>query len=746
MENSEYSLIQESINHFDLLVIIIYLLLSLIIGLFGSKLMGLSSTKEEDYYLAGRKMPGWLNGLSNAATALNSDVAPLYCGIAVVAGLSGAWFYLSRFCFGMLVVALLFVVKWRQLRIKTGPEFFSLRYGRISKLPRVYSSIHGILLGMIPWIGAGMVGMHKVAGPIFGYESIWITIGVIIPLLTIYVWSSGLAGVLITDGIQSFVIIIGNLVLVAAVLFYFGGPSGMGRAIHAAYDNNDAQSMKILVGDIAFYELKNQDGIRQIAIYPQKRSGYYSNTRNAEPVTTQINYTGKGTFQPPQRFVFDNGIVIEDRSFSIQDARPQTLNGRRPVAITTLSGLSYCGIPLLFADGQWQCGNPPQDNADYGDRLTSTLPVPGNRIVEPLGVLLWIIITVVGSGGSVGSDGQRYFSCKNNYEASKVGLWGNVALFGMLLFLMLPVLGMLAKYPELHFISSGGDRENIYGRMLTEFLPTGAVGITVAALLASVMSTVSTHLNYGSQTLLNDVYRPIFGEPKPGREVWLGRMLMLIIVILAVLVTISADSLMGITLIVVGLCGSSATFGWGQWWWYRVNLPAWITSVVTGPVFYVIFMYLLPLIPWWKEQQLNNPETMAILQAVLSMIMSTMSWMIVTLLTKPEDMEVLKEFYLRVRPCGYWRPVRQALIAEGRLQDEPQHYNILTGFGVAVVGFVMMAAGTLTIAALFVGDYLEVIIYAVIAIVIGLIFKRLFRWHLKRLGADIDTYIPIDVQ
>ena len=117
MENSEYSLIQESINHFDLLVIIIYLLLSLIFGLFGSKLMGLSSTKEEDYYLAGRKMPGWLNGLSNAATALNSDVAPLYCGIAVVAGLSGAWFYLSRFCFGMLVVALLFVVKWRQLRI-----------------------------------------------------------------------------------------------------------------------------------------------------------------------------------------------------------------------------------------------------------------------------------------------------------------------------------------------------------------------------------------------------------------------------------------------------------------------------------------------------------------------------------------------------------------------------------------------------------------------------------------------------
>lgn len=746
MENSEYSLIQDSINHFDLLVIIIYLLVSLILGIFGSKLMGLSSTKEDDYYLAGRKMPGWLNGLSNAATALNSDVAPLYCGIAVVAGLSGAWFYLSRFCFGMLVVALLFVVKWRQLRIKTGPEFFSLRYSRISKLPRVYSSIHGILLGMIPWIGAGMVGMHKVAGPIFGYESIWITIGVIIPLLTIYVWSSGLAGVLITDGIQSFVIILGNLILVVAVLCAFGGPSGMGKAIHSAYDNNDTQEMKILVGSIDFYELKTENGFRQIAVYPEERSGYYSNTRNAERVKTQVKYAGKGDFASPERLVFDNGIVIEDRYFPAEAARPQTLNGKRPVKLTTLEGLQYCGVPLYCANGQWQCGVPPQDNADYGDQLTSTLPVPGNRIVAPLGVFLWIIITVVGSGGSVGSDGQRYFSCKNNYEAAKVGLWGNVALFGMLLFLMLPVLGMLAKYPELHFISSGGDRENIYGRMLTEFLPTGAVGITVAALLASVMSTVSTHLNYGSQTLLNDVYRPIFGDPKPGREVWLGRMLMLIIVILAILVTISADSLMGITLIVVGLCGSSATFGWGQWWWYRVNVPAWITSVVTGPVFYIIFMYLLPLIPWWREQKLSSPETMAILQAVLSMLMSTLSWMVVTLLTKPEDMEVLKEFYLRVRPCGYWRPVRQALIAEGRLQDEPQYYNIPTAIGVAVVGFIMMASGTLMVAALFIGNYKEVAIYAVTAIVVGLIFKKLFRWHLKRLGADIDTYIPIEMQ
>ena len=56
----------------------------------------------------------------------------------------------------------------------------------------------------------------------------------VLPLLTVYVWTSGLAGVLLTDALQGFVILAANLVMVGAVLWAFGGPSGLAEAVMSA--------------------------------------------------------------------------------------------------------------------------------------------------------------------------------------------------------------------------------------------------------------------------------------------------------------------------------------------------------------------------------------------------------------------------------------------------------------------------------------------------------------------------------
>ena len=85
-------------THFiDAGVVAIYLVFSFAFGLFASKILRSGTKGEEGYFLAGRKMPGWLNGISISVTAMNADVAPTYCGVAVVVGLSVSWFYLSRF-------------------------------------------------------------------------------------------------------------------------------------------------------------------------------------------------------------------------------------------------------------------------------------------------------------------------------------------------------------------------------------------------------------------------------------------------------------------------------------------------------------------------------------------------------------------------------------------------------------------------------------------------------------------------
>lgn len=596
----------------DSIMVGLYLAVSLLLGIFGGKLLGMNNAREEDYYLAGRKMPGWLNGMSVAATALNSDVAPLYCGIAVVTGISGCWFFLSRFGMALLLAAILFAVRWRQLGVRTGPEFFQLRFGAGRTFARVYSSLTSVLIGMVPWIGAGLIGIHLVASPIFGIESKAVTLLIILPLLTVYVWTSGLAGVLLTDALQGFVILAANLVMVGAVLWTFGGPSGLAEAVVSA----------------------------------------------ADP---------------------ENGAAI-----------------------------------------------------------LSLLPPEGNPVLTPLSILAWMVIVSVGAGSAVGADGQRIFSCRNDFEAAKVGVWGEVILFAMLLMLMLPATGLLARHPEF-FTASPAEREFAYGRMLAEFLPKGGVGLTVAALLAAVMSTISTHLNYGSQTLLNDVWRPLFGEPVPGREVWIGRLLMLGIAALSVVVVFAADSLLGIAVVVLGIFGTSAAFGWAQWWYWRINFKGWCASVVAGPIVYLLCGRLLPLIPWWAAKIAEGPvqaQNMQLLQAVVSLAVNTGIWFAVTLLTRPEEMEVLKEFYLRARPMGCWGPVRRALIAEGRLPEESSTPAlILPGVGVAAVGFAMIGSGVLALSALYVGRYREALLCGIICLGGGLFFRKIFKRYISRLIA-----------
>ncbi len=82
-----------------------YMLVLLALGALLRKRAG---SDMESYFLAGRKMPGWLNGCSYAATCMNADVAPAYCGMTVITGTYICWWYLSRFGLALMIGAVLF--------------------------------------------------------------------------------------------------------------------------------------------------------------------------------------------------------------------------------------------------------------------------------------------------------------------------------------------------------------------------------------------------------------------------------------------------------------------------------------------------------------------------------------------------------------------------------------------------------------------------------------------------------------
>jgi solute:Na+ symporter, SSS family len=604
----------------DVIVIAIYLATTFIIGVLAHRALRSGGEDEEGYYLAGRRVPAWVNGVSYAATAINADVAPLYCGIAAVVGLPVAWFYISRFGLAWMLVAMLFAVRWRQLGIQTGPEFYALRFGgRGATFVRVYTALFAIAIGMIPWIGAGLLGAHKIMQPVLGVDSKLVTLAVITPLVAIYVLVSGFAGVLLTDVFQSFVIVAASAVLLGAVLTDFGGPTALGAAIEA---NHSVEHAEIL----------------------------------------------------------------------------------------------------------------------------SVLPVPGHEVLGPMAALLWLVVPTIGRGGNVDLDGQRIFSCRNAREAAKMPIWGQAVMFLMLLLITLPVLGMLAKRPELYH-SPRAEREHVYGLLLTEYLPAGFLGFVIAGVLASVMSTISGYLNYGSQTFVNDVLRPLFPgaswlDHRHPRCLWIGRMATIGILACGIGVMCAADSLFRIAVIINGMFAASASFYWAQWWWWRVNFSSWIAAMVGGPAVFILLSWLLPHWSWWQDQAALSEtaaDVMLMLQAFITIAATTLLWFVTALLTTPEHDATLLRFYLRARPLGFWGPVKRMVdrMPEAPISNRADPPGMLTGGVVAaVVGASWIALSALGLSQLVVGQWLVAAGLLLASIVLAVMFRRLFHWHLNRLGAE----------
>lgn len=610
----------------DLIVIAVYLAATLVIGLWAHRLWRTGREDEESYYLAGRRVPAWMNGVSYAATAINADVAPLYCGMAAVVGLPVAWFYLSRFGLAWMIVAMLFAARWRQLNIRTGPEFYALRFGgRGAKLVRIYTALFAVAVSMVPWIGAGLLGTHKIMQPVLGIESKWATLACVVPLVAGYVWVSGFAGVLVTDVFQSAVIVVASAALLVAVLVNAGGPTDLAAAIKAAH---------------------------------------------------------------------------------------------------------------------------PAEHAE----ILATLPVPGHAILGPWVVIAWLIIPTIGRGGSVDLDGQRIFSCRTAREAAKVTIWGQLAMFIMLLLITLPVLGMVAKHPDLYH-ATRGEREQVYGMMLIEYLPAGVLGLVVAGGLASVMSTISGYLNYGSQTVVNDVLRQLFPQaaildPRHPHVLWVGRGITLGILLAGIWVMFASDSLFRIATVISGMFAASAAYLWAQWWWWRANLASWVAAMIGGPVAYFALAWLLPKSDWWATRLAAGEaaaDGMAMLHALIATVVTTVAWVAVALLTKPESGETLTSFYLRARPLGWWTPVRQMIsaaetnqraVASTPLPPVGPPLLLAGGFGVAAVGAAWIAAGVLGVSQLVIGNWALATALLGAAAGGGIAFRYLFDWHLDRLEAE----------
>jgi solute:Na+ symporter, SSS family len=263
----------------------------------------------------------------------------------------------------------------------------------------------------------------------------------------------------------------------------------------------------------------------------------------------------------------------------------------------------------------------------------------------------WFYVTFVWMG-SRDSDGsgyiaQRMLACKDEVHAKKATLW-----FNFLHFVARPwpwVLVALAAIVELGDENcSGEDPEKWYPAMMVLYLGRypGLLGLALAGLFAAFMSTVDTHLNWGTSYLIHDVYiRFINPAATEKRIAMASRVCVLVIMLISgigslFMVNVStAWELMSLGQGSVGLVYMA------RWLWWRVNAWSEISCMITGVLAAAIAVSTL------------DTDRFYALQVIMVVGSSCLVSFVVSWRTGPEADATLDEFYSRVRPIGWWGPV-----------------------------------------------------------------------------------------
>ena len=202
------------------------------------------------------------------------------------------------------------------------------------------------------------------------------------------------------------------------------------------------------------------------------------------------------------------------------------------------------------------------------------------------------------------------------------------------------------------------DSEDAYPSMLNELLPVGLKGVMVASLLAAFMSTLDTHLNWGSSYFVNDIYKPYI---RPEREkthyVAVGRLAMGVLVLIAIGVATRLTGLLDAYKYLSVFWAGVSFVLIARWYWWRINAWSEIATLLCASIFGNALFWLLP--------DSNGQDWFAIRMAA-NFAVTTLVCLLVTYATSQAqpDRKVL-EFYQRIRAPGPgWERVRVAAGAD----------------------------------------------------------------------------------
>ncbi|MGB0064142.1 MAG: sodium:solute symporter family protein [Terracidiphilus sp.] len=278
-------------------------------------------------------------------------------------------------------------------------------------------------------------------------------------------------------------------------------------------------------------------------------------------------------------------------------------------------------------------------------------------------------VLISAAGPAPNYDMQRVLSSKDPREASMMSAWVNVVLTFPRYFLIcgLTILAAVFFSDSIRGMGANMDFELVLPYALGRFVPVGLLGFLIAGLLAAFMSNFAATVNAAPPYFVNDIYKRYIRPNAPQKTyVRLSYIASLAVVVIGVLIGWNVTSVNAVVVwIVSGLWGGYTASNVLKWYWWRFNGYGYFWGMVAGIASALGLPPIVANVPAVQRLLATYSINMDVsIVFPLVLVLSLIGCFAGTLLTRPEDDEVLKDFYRRVRPWGLWGPVLRKVQAE----------------------------------------------------------------------------------
>ncbi|WP_298509578.1 sodium:solute symporter family protein [uncultured Kordia sp.] len=364
-------------------------------------------------------------------------------------------------------------------------------------------------------------------------------------------------------------------------------------------------------------------------------------------------------------------------------------------------------------------------------------------IIIPLAVQWWSSWFPGAEPGGGGYIAQRMLAAKDEnhaigatfffnimHYALRPWPWIIVALASLIVFP--DIASIQTAFPDIPADKLGNDLA--YSAMLTK-LPSGLLGLVLASLVAAYMSTISTHLNWGSSYIVNDFYKIKVNKNASEKElVNVGRISTVILMIFSAIFALFLQNANQLFEIIIAFGAGTGSIFILRWFWWRINAWSEISAMVVSGVISILFkLTVVGEIMFTHQDQITGKTVEGWMPGYmlfpLIVLITTTVWLTVTFMTQPETKETLFNFYKKIQPGGpgWNKTIADAEADNVEIVTDRQPWNVPSGILAMLVAMIFIYSIMFATGYWIYGETTLAMSLTAVALASGFILTRLWK-------------------